>query len=654
MVELRVNGNIIELPKKGDSFKLTRQIADVFDLASVSASYSNSFSIPKTPSNTRVFQYLGLAGDTSSVPYTKNEVNVKYAGFDTISKGWLKVSETTEEYKCSIIDGMVDFFKDIENKTLGSDLDLSNFDHIKNIETVIDSYSNEYYSYIIADYGARTEIPIVVFPLETAINIDPLVTSFSVKKLYELIMSTFGYTSVSDEMDAFINDLYITYPTPPVFQDTDETVIAELDKELFVKPAVLIGDRYSVPSENFWTTETISEGSLINNWSFVVPENSGYRVDLKNESYVRVGVSTLALNDTYVTQYINRSLTLEVVKNGTSIFSIQSDPLAEVTGYNTVFAQQGDIIQVNIYYDQLPQQTNFRVRYFVDKFHHKHTELKISKINQGEITPLEAFKSFKITDFFKELLYRTGLTPLADNVNKIITFIPISQRIDKNNAIDWSSKYIGRSKENYIKGSYAQRNLFKMKYNDDDDNRNDGVLNVNNKNIEDEKTLVNSMIYSPIDGVTEIHDTGSGIEKVPIITMWQAEVSKNEAEETTISYKPYDNRFYFLRRVTKSSEWKLKSEFIPGVETVNQLWFASTDNTLLGQLLTLNFSEYNKIFQNFRSHDIELALGLSDILSLDLTRPYFFDKESAFYIINKITYEQRKPSMAECVKINVT
>ena len=56
MVEFKANGSIIELPLKGAEIKYTIQIADIFDLAKVSNSFTNSFVAPKTPNNTQTLE----------------------------------------------------------------------------------------------------------------------------------------------------------------------------------------------------------------------------------------------------------------------------------------------------------------------------------------------------------------------------------------------------------------------------------------------------------------------------------------------------------------------------------------------------------------------------------------------------------------------
>ena len=154
MVQLTANDAELEL-LSDTGIKYTMQIADIFNLSVFTSSYTNSFTIPKTPHNTGVFQQLGIIGDTSTLPYEKVSATLKSNGFPVIKEGWLSIRETNESYNIAIIDGIIDFFKAIENKTMGADLDLSNFAHEKNMETVLDSFTNDYYKYIVADYNGK-------------------------------------------------------------------------------------------------------------------------------------------------------------------------------------------------------------------------------------------------------------------------------------------------------------------------------------------------------------------------------------------------------------------------------------------------------------------------------------------------------------------
>src|SRR5690554_2038903 len=127
MVELIIDGQTLELDDS-TKIKYTKQISDIFNISKIKSSYTNSFTIPRTPKNTQIFQGLGLVGSTSKIPYQKVPVTLKDNGFDVVRNGWLDVKETTDSYKINIIDGCIDFFKDIENINIG-DLDLSEINH---------------------------------------------------------------------------------------------------------------------------------------------------------------------------------------------------------------------------------------------------------------------------------------------------------------------------------------------------------------------------------------------------------------------------------------------------------------------------------------------------------------------------------------------
>lgn len=640
MVELIINGKSIELNKKGQEIKYTKQIADVFDIASVASSYSNTFTIPKLPNNTQILEGLGLVGDNSTIPYTKTKASYKKHGFDIIKDGWLNISETNDLYKASIIDGMIDFFKAIENKTLGADLDLANFQHSKDLDTIVASFENDYYTYIIADYQGKKLIKNVS---DSSINVDYLIPCFNVKKLLELIFSTFGYTYESDELDDFIDNLYITYPTPPVFEITDEDTVGTFEKGNWTRVPSQVNGVYTVPAQRFWDSSSISAGEILaDNWRYRIGESKGYRLNIRVESYARYqgfGVDTA------------EPMTIEITRNGTRVLAFMSDPLNEVEKDLDISLNAGDILEVNFFV--ILNRVGLA---YLSEFHHNFMQFNVIKIDQGDVTPSNAFANFKITDFFKELIYRTGLTPIPDNVLRNITFLPIANRIDTSNHIDWTDKYIGRKNETYLKDDYAQRNLFKMKYNGEAFNDNDGVILVNNQNIADEKTLVTSQFYSTISGTSLFPDLDNVNTETPIFPMWTQEVGVNDLDETIINYKELNNRFYFIRKNIKTSEvgWNLKSEAIPGDETVFELPFGSAEDTLLGPLVAKNYSEYAKIFGNFRAHNIELALGLEDILSLDLTRPYYFKQEAQFYIMNKLIYQDGQRAVGEFVRINKT
>ena len=184
MLEIIINGNSLEVPK--ESIKYNIQCNDIGDLESRQCNYTDGFSIPKTLENTRYFEHLGLVGDVSTLPYQKVNADLIDNGVHLIRGGWLEIQETAKEYKINIRDGIIDLFKAIENKNFGDNVNLTEIDHSKNLTTIINSFTNENYRYIINDYGGLTHLDTL-----TKINIDYLVPSARVKYLWNKIFTTF-------------------------------------------------------------------------------------------------------------------------------------------------------------------------------------------------------------------------------------------------------------------------------------------------------------------------------------------------------------------------------------------------------------------------------------------------------------------------------
>lgn len=635
MVELTVNDIEIELSPKSN-IKFTKQISDIFDLSQVSVSYTNSFEFEKTPVNSQAMQQLGISGDSSTIPYTKNRANLKVNGFDIVSEGWFNVSGTDSNYKGSIIDGMVDFFRAIENKTMGKDLDLSNFNHDKTLESVIASFDNQYYNYIIADYGGKTMY-------NDGINIDYLAPCFSVRKLWELIFLTFNfncdYTNLS-----YIDGLYITYPKD-VYEEQTNEIIATMNKGYYLSQQKTIIAGVSYPtSKYFWDSSVIDEGSLVDNWKYIIPETTSYNFDLKFAAYMLYTKSG---------RYGRRlDASIEVLKNGVVIGSIisdlkESDTVGDERELNFNLAcNQGDIIEISIY---APRNMYFNgAGWFIsNQWHHNNTNLLISKTDLGTTVLENELKDFLIKDFIKEQIWRTGLTPILNKETNTVEFITLDSRIDFDNAQDMSNTFVERTNEVYT-NDYAQKNIFKLKKNVDTDLTGDGYLYVYNRNIEDEKTIAQSKIYAPDKKIVTTF-IGFNTNQYKI---WETETKINDDDEIEVNYKGLSGRFYFIRKEDKYGTFKIISEKLVSESVVSEIPVGINTDTLFEESVYKNYSEYQKIFENFRIHTISQTMAENDFIGLDLTRPVFFKQENAYYICNKITFSEGEKSIGEYIKIN--
>lgn len=637
MVELNINeGQRLELSEKGSNIKYTMRISDIFDIANVTASYTNSFSLPKTPQNTYVLQQLGISGDNSEIPYNRVPANLKSDGYDIIKKGWLSVKETTDEYKVNIIDGMIDFFKQIENKTIGVDMDLSQFNHTKDLVTVINSmYSNNTapYTYIVADYNGENYS---IVDAQYGINIDYLIPCFNVRRLWDLMFTTFGFSYNIDDIP-YINNLYITYPLPPE-QEEELEQIGSFTKNFFATRSFfnVAGGKAPNPMK-IWDSYGLSGGAtLVDGRKIRVPSTGGYKIVLEVEAYLIYFGS------------VSDNLRCNIIKNGEIIGGVLTNSGAIVNFEYGFQASQGDLIEVILWWEGNTAMANYA------QIRSNKVEFDIYKTNIGEVSLTNSFKDFKIKDFFKEIIWRTGLTPILDSNTNHMKFVKLSSRLDRFQAIDWSDKFIRRVKESYVLGDYAQKNRFRLKHDNEQDTTGDGFLNVTNFNLPDEKIIADSRMYAPDPTFTPFTNRlGVNTFSTYKYRIWEREPKENEEGDIVIDYKGLSNRFYFMRinRAPATSYRLVSSALNASFVYGDTLPYASNDMTMFEQTVYENYLEYQNIFTKFKAHDIELALSVTDVVGIDFLRPYYFKQENSYYILNALNWEDGKTCTAEFIRI---
>ena len=224
-----INSQLIEI---SDSKEIVynKQCNDISELVNRQSNFTYKFNAPLTANNKRAFGFVGNVGNTSNTPYQKNNVDVidSDTGLHLIKGGWAVINQTNKNYEINTYDGLIDLFKAIEGKTFGNDIDLSEIDHEKTMTTVIDSFTNENYRYIVGDYGGKTHLD-----SGTKINIDYLVPSVRYKYLWNKIFSTFGFSYLGNIFNTFdFDQLWLTYPKG-ISQDTEVVfeTYAELSRE---------------------------------------------------------------------------------------------------------------------------------------------------------------------------------------------------------------------------------------------------------------------------------------------------------------------------------------------------------------------------------------------------------------------------------------
>lgn len=223
MTELFIEDQPMEL-SEGTVIALTRQVNDIADLQNREFDRTNSFTIPRSPSNDLVFENADLLVSDTLRPYRKLNARLRIDGYDEIRNGVGILDGITDQgYKLVIYSGLLDFFDVIGKKTL-QDLDLSAFDHVFNLTTVADSQTNTTgFIYAVADYGN--------LPFTTrVIPIQQQGPSFFLRTLIDQIFTDAGFTkSGTIFSDQQYLDLLIPFVAEEIPASNIALFIAESD-----------------------------------------------------------------------------------------------------------------------------------------------------------------------------------------------------------------------------------------------------------------------------------------------------------------------------------------------------------------------------------------------------------------------------------------
>lgn len=659
MVELITNNGILDFENL-QNLQYNMQVSDIFNLSEVKCSYLNSLTIPKTAHNIQMFEGLGLVGDKSRVPYGKLDVQMKYYGHSIINSGWLTISETSDTYKISIIDGMIDFFKIIEGRKIGTDLDLSESNHDKNIESVINSQNSNIYRYILADYGGK------VFTDDEKLNIDYLTPSLGVKYLLSKIELFTGYKFIGSILDnTDVTELFLTYPKPPketggeisdlyfqgdrvglwVNDEPRESYNADIGgngiptgSKIYLNSGYTGSDTNVALDRMQFRLTTVSQGQYqerIYNENYfgrqirykdavyIVPTNGAYKLDLTYQAKVS------ARYGTQFQEYYDAP-TVEIEVNGTAIDTFQAGIDAEVNYLVYRNLNAGDEVRIRYYFISSRP-------YGLVKFIFNTAQFKISNTDLGNVDFSDALKDMTITEFFKEFLWRYGLTTIANNKDKTIYLQTMNERILSSNAVDWSYRFIKRTSETYNVPTFGQNSLFVHKYNEEDKDYNDGSIQLSNTLLDNKKVIINSKIYSAEQGLTDFPDVG---QKLPILPIWTKEVKANSQNVIEINYKALSSRFYFQKSITVVADTPLeiKSEVLNENGEMSYYNYSNVTDVHFNSLVPKYYKKHQLFLNDFKAHSISVKMSIFDLINVDLSKIYYFEAEKQYYILNKLTW----------------
>lgn len=586
---------------------------DLADITTINSSYSWNMKFPKNPNNTQVLEGLGLVGSGSTSPYRKIYCNLLDNGYPIAVKALLNVKATNaDSYDIFIQEGFIDFQKDIANDTLGEALDLSELDHIRNVNTITDSFAlNLPYAYLISDVNGG-----YLNNINNTTNLNPkyMAPFANVGHLWDLIFEHYGWNfTIAPNVRISLNATWMSYPSEIVYDDSDPLEVANLSgTDVRGRPVGGIGNRQDqvipLPSGTLDSSYLVRQGGD----EFRVLVDGNYIIAFGSNGIVR-------LEDQYgnrrTTGYTNR-----IYINGQLAVSGGNNTSGEIRQAQLQL-HQGDVIRLQARAFTTEIDTSVDVDY---------ATLTLGVLSQGEVSFTSALIKYKVVDFIKEIMVREALTSFVDVESKTIKFLTLNERMDAE-VEDWSSRYVSRVNETYLYRDYAQQNYFRHKYSSEFEDFNDGVLNVPNENLDEEATVYQSNSFSPDENFSTFVSNG---DEYPItrLPMFEANV-KETAGAIEIEYKFLKDRFFFVKSSQSTRNIYIDNNLQNGYPSVQ------VGDSVFKNIFFTKYENFNLLSQQAKVHEIELALSVADIIHLDLSKRYRFDNEAAIYILNRLKWK---------------
>ena len=603
------SGEILYLD--GTSFSYTKQIGDIQDLTKANASFSPSFNIPETFNNIGVLKGLGLIGSTSKMPYKSVLWDLYIDGIPTVIDTELIVTETSGgKYSSHLKQGVVSFFKDIQADTISEAIDLSELEHENSTFEIIESWSNtKPYKYIVADYNNVQLSKISGVTNLSKAGIHP---SLNIKWLIDKIFNTYGWTY---ELTPDISDLWLTYPTALEYDEGDL---------LNVLNSQVAPEQSTTGELNLRLTNSIVNPNYFESVDFGL----GYKALISGD---------------YI---LNLDLIYEAYNISSPNTQIISDVLIDIDGVRSPY-----ILGVPRTFGITVNQV---VRIFIKTYNLQGVdvinvvsgEFNIYETNVQQISFVDAFIDFNVSDFIKEMTVRLCASYVTDVANKHIKFLTLTERLEasRNNV---SKYFVKRLKESYSIAGYAKENTFSINYHNDLIGKYaDASFKLTNENLDSTIELFESHFTAALNYTTNYQLSDNVNAIVPVLPMYDIKVNKNnDTGDVTIDFEPLESRFYMIRDYISNADI-----YIEGIKYSN-LPIATLSKSTLRYFVDVYWKDIGRILNNPLVHYVELNLHMFNIDKLPLDEVAELTQEGSRYLVNRIEYKTGDLVKAELIKI---
>jgi hypothetical protein len=548
--ELWINNQLVDL-YDSEPIALTKQVNQLNELKDRQADYSNQFSIPPSGNNLRICGFADRVSSDSINPYTKLSCTFIENGSELVSNGIAIIEEYLGgDIQLTVYSGIFDFFDTIGDKTL-RDLDLSDADHVFNIENVIASNHNDKYVYPLIQWGATDKE-------NNEIDIRYQVPCLRVSYLIDKI---FGGTNYNKDGTIFNSNEYKNLVIP---------IVAD---SLIDEPAVLLANSFKAHTEEniiapygayvqrldmfyfgsgdaFDSTANLYRHTSVFNGIgryYRYTANNNESVDIRFGLYVRgvphldpliwvsqngvIGTSAISLDsEGNGTKYINGALGSAGMTGVGDIQYVQLEIL-------NVPLKAGDYVELYYHNDIKEVYVDGSVLGNPDDY----SFFSVTAVNTFEVgqtlSLTQIAPQIKQKDLLKTIAQLYGIIFEVDNLTRTVNFNQFQDIVDNKltNYVDWSDKlYLSKNPRDpnnpsikYRFGSYSQYNFMRWIQDDDRGAIGDAPIFIDDNTLKKEGDLFTSVFASSIQEINLKGNTGVNIKR---FTRVQADSYNNLTE----------------------------------------------------------------------------------------------------------------------------
>lgn len=630
--QIAIGGHVIELESE---ITYNLQIADVGDVSKSKSNYTSTFQIPRTIDNVAFFDGLGVPADFSDAPYSVMDA-VCMNNYNVVYRGTLVILKTDSlYYHATVISGAFDFFT-LLGDTRFSDIDITEIIHEKTQLTVSNRITTlrDDFNYFASIFAQSEDAQ----RWTDGINVDAMAPAVNLRYLLD---KAFEFTGLEYTLPAGIElamqDEYLTFPYPPFLEvgnDSNERMTARRQGGAgIVVPSTQTFDSPVAKGQYGSFDSVVGLGFYASAPLTINFETSGQFLIVFNRF-----VAFQHLLGDPASSPVRVRIRRNTVILGEFDSRLPTDPPEEA------FRTTGNFNLFNTLQIEFIGQSQGTVQPTVIEIQDIDLRIYDTSITTEGV---QRIFGLSIKTFVKEFMYRYALIPVQRPNG--IDFISMGDILNAE-PIDWSDKYMERTEESYDIG-YAQNNWLKHRYAADGENYYDRNVQSRNQNLLGTKDIIQSEFYAPskTKELLTIYDRGGVTQQVSSRQWHTYDVTKKEDSADIKT----ENRHFFVhldRYPLNNQRIAIASSSLPG-DLVYQTTHANVGEFRAAFNETPFWSFLSRLTSTPRVHNILLNLNIGDINGLDMTRPYYFEQEAAYYILNKVQYTNGQPARAEFVKI---